>query len=149
MTLALKELDDGIVYGIDAWDISASISGMDKINSNWCKSVDYTAVYVTLVKKIRELGCDNYINLIKSTSKDASLIFNIDLLQIDGNPSKESSLFDVMKWTSLVSKREGIIVFHDTNWKTTFKAVTWVNKNLSRIADYHDEASDRSIWIKE
>ncbi len=147
MAFAIKEQGRGKVYGIDPWSSTASVEGMDGVNKDWWASIDHIAIYTGLRKKISEFGLSNFVKLIRSSSANAKPIHNIDLLHIDGNHSEETSLFDAMKWAPLV-KKGGIIVFDDTTWGTTEKAVTWLDANYTRIADYHEDA-DWSIWIVE
>ncbi len=147
MAYAIKELGRGKVYGIDPWSNVASAEGMDGVNKDWWSSIDHDAIYNNLAQKIMQFRLSPFVQLIKSTSVDAAPIENIDLLHIDGNHSEETSLYDAMKWAPLV-KKGGIIVFDDTTWGTTTKAVAWLDAHYTRIADYHEDA-DWSIWINE
>lgn len=147
MAYALKQLGHGKVYGIDPWSSTASTEGMDKINKDWWGAIDHEIIYQGLAQKIELFELSNYVELIKSTSVDAEPIADIDLLHIDGNHSEETSLYDAMKWAPLV-KTGGYIVFDDTTWGTTAKAVKWLDANYTRIADYHEDC-DWSIWLKQ
>ncbi len=77
-------------------------------------------------------GLEQHVTLVRTTSEDANLIYDIDILHIDGNHSEKSSLFDVMKWAPLVNE-EGIIVFDDITWGTTVPAVDWLHENCIKI----------------
>ena len=75
------------------------------------------------------------------------LVFMIsDILHIDGNHSEATSLYDVKKWTPLV-KPGGLIIFDDTTWGTTGRAVQWLDENCCKLGEYHED-NDWGIWIK-
>jgi len=146
MAFAMKALGRGKVYGIDPWSASESIQGMDGVNKEWWGSIDHNAIYQGLVRKIAQFQLKSYVKLVRSTSENAPLISDIDILHIDGNHSEETSFFDVMKWVPLV-KSGGLIIFDDTTWGTTARAVQWLNANYTKISDYHED-NDWGIWVK-
>ena len=147
MAFAIKSLTNGKVYGIDPWSNAESALGMNGVNQEWWGKVDHEAIYQNLVQKINKFNLQNTVSLIRATSKNASPIAGIDVLHIDGNHSEEASFLDVQKWVPLVSSG-GLIIFDDTTWGTTARAVNWLNENCTKMKDYHDEANDWGIWIK-
>lgn len=154
MAIAQQATGKGIVYGIDPWDSLESIKGMDDINREWWQRLDHGAILRGLMMKIKQFGLQDQISLIKSTSKDAAPIYDIDILHIDGNHSEETSYVDVTKWVPLV-KSGGIIVLDDVTWfnvqtgqTTQTKSVQWLNKHCIKQAQYHD-ICDWAIWIKK
>lgn len=147
MAFAVKENGVGKVYGIDPWDSNISVQGMDEINGNWWGSVDHQAVLDKLVKKIRRFKLEEQIELIRDTSANASPIYNIDVLHIDGNHSEDMAYLDATTWVPRV-KKGGFIIFDDPNWPTTKKAVDWINENCLKVTEYQDDHVAWIIWMK-
>lgn len=147
MAFALKVADGGTIYGIDPWDSHESIDGMDGVNYDWWGSIDHEKILKGLQMKIAEFEINDHVLLIKSTSEQAPLIYNIDLLHIDGNHSEKSSFIDVTKWVPLV-RRGGVIILDDITWGTMGKAVKWLDENCIKLAEFH-ESNDWGIWIKQ
>ncbi len=152
MGFLLSKLKRGKVYGIDPWDNDASLEGvMHESNIDYWGHVDHERVYEILVETIHSCGLENHIELIRSTSANAPLIENIDLLHIDGNHSDVTSYLDVIKWVPLVRKG-GWIVFDDMNWfengvTTTGRAVEYLNTHCHKIAEIN-ESCLWGIWYK-
>lgn len=144
---ALKITEGGFVYGIDPWDSRESADGMDGVNYDWWNSIDHGKILRGLQAKIVEFDLEDHIALIKSTSESAPLIYNIDILHIDGNHSEKASFLDVTKWIPMVRKG-GVIILDDITWGTTTKAVNWLNENCIKLTEFHDEINDWGIWIK-
>ncbi len=146
MAFALKANNQGKIYGVDPWDAQASIQGMEGQNKNWWGKIDHAQIYNGLAKQIERLELTPQIELIKATSKAASPISPIDLLHIDGNHSDEASYLDVQKWVPLVAEG-GLIVFDDINWKTTKRAVDYLNTNCTKLFEYQG-ANTWGVWVK-
>ncbi|MDE3045273.1 MAG: class I SAM-dependent methyltransferase [Verrucomicrobiota bacterium] len=152
MACVLKANQKGIAYGIDPWSNEASIEEViHPDNKSYWGQVDHEAVKLGLVHKIWDFGLQDTIELIQSTSEDAPLIYDIDILHIDGNHSEKTSYFDVMKWVPLV-KKGGFIIFDDMTWYengvfTTARAVEWLNENCMKFAEFSDIAI-WGIWVK-
>jgi predicted O-methyltransferase YrrM len=147
MAAALKVTGEGKIFGIDPWESQASIIGMDDINRDWWGSVDHSQILRGLQEKIVKFALMHQIYLVKSTSADAPIITNIDMIHIDGNHSEEASTLDVKKWVPCVRKG-GIIIFDDITWSTNNgTAVKWLNENCIKFVEFH-EGNDWGIWIK-
>jgi predicted O-methyltransferase YrrM len=146
MAFALRKLGGGKIYGIDPWDNVESAEGMDGVNKEWWSAVDHEAIYQGLVGKIAKFNLEDYIELLRCTSKEAPVITDIDILHIDGNHSEEASFHDVTKFVPLV-RSGGLIIFDDTTWGTTSRAVEWLDSNCMRITEFHDNC-DWGIWRK-
>lgn len=146
MAFALKELGRGKIYGIDPWNNVESAEGMIGVNKEWWSSVNHETIYQGLVQKIAKFNLENYIELLRCTSEDAPAITNIDILHIDGNHSEQASFHDVIKFVPLV-KTGGLIIFDDTTWGTTTRAVEWLNTNCIKVTEFHDNC-DWGIWLK-
>jgi len=147
MAAALQGNRMGRIYGIDPWSNIASIEEvLHPDNKAFWGRVDHEAVMQRLVQKIKEFGLQDHITLIQKTSEDAPLIYDIDILHIDGNHSEKTSYDDVRKWVPLV-KSGGWIIFDDMSWYengvfTTAKAVSWLNENCIKLAEFQDAC----IW---
>jgi predicted O-methyltransferase YrrM len=146
MAFALKSLNAGKIYGIDPWSSLESAEGMQDAHKEWWSAVNHEIIYQGLVQKISKFALGPYIELVRCTSESAPAIAEIDILHIDGNHSEKTSLYDVGKWVPLV-KSGGLIVFDDTTWGTTNKAVDWLNANCIKLADFHED-NDWGIWVK-
>lgn len=146
MAYALKQNGFGKIYGIDPWTNAASVEGMDGVNKEYWGSVNHIAIMQGLILKIREFGLEKYVKLIRDTSAAASPIPDIDILHIDGNHSEETSYIDATKWVPLVRKG-GLVIFDDTNWSTTKKAVEWVDLHCIKLAEFKGN-NIWGIWVK-
>jgi predicted O-methyltransferase YrrM len=146
MAYALKENGCGKIHGIDPWSSSKSAEGMEGVNKEWWGTVDHEPIMKGLVQKIQQFGLNNQIELIRKCSEDASPIFDIDLLHVDGNHSEKTSLYDVQKWVPLMRKG-GVVIFDDITWGTTTQAVNWLDQNCIKLAEIRGD-SVWGIWIK-
>src|SRR5438128_3738921 len=120
---------------------------MDSANKEWWSSIDHLLILEGLQTKIMQFALVDQILLIKSTSENAPLIYNIDIVHIDGNHSEEASMLDVQKWVPLV-RQGGFIIFDDINWSTHHGSpVKWLDENCIRLMEFKD-GSDWGVWIK-
>lgn len=147
MAYSLKALRNGRIYGVDPWNSVESADGMEGVNYDWWRSVDHEKILQGLQIKITEFGLQEQIELIRSTSEEAPVIPNIDMLHIDGNHSEKASNLDVRKWVPLV-RTGGIIIFDDVTWGTNASAVQWLDENCIKLAEFHED-NDWAIWIKQ
>lgn len=148
MAYALEVNGKGTIFGIDPWDRVESLKGINNSSSEyfWGTYVDYRAVLQNLKLKISEFHLDHRIDLIKSSSIDAPIIEDIDILHIDGNHSDEASFADVTKWTPLVRKG-GIIILDDITWYennayTQARSIDNLNLHCAKIAEF----SGSNVW---
>lgn len=139
--------NDGVVYGIDPWEKSESVIGFQDANYEWWSKVDHEKVYTKFTSKIKQLRLADVVHILRTSSKDAPCIYNIDVIHIDGNHSEESALFDVQKWVPLV-RRGGIIIFDDIDWPCTYKATQWLDANCYRVTTFQ-ENNIWGIWVKK
>ena len=143
---ALQEGGEGKIYGIDPWSSAESIVGMDAANREYWSNINHEDVYQGLLKKISKFGLQDYISLIRCTSEAASPISNIDILHIDGNPSEENSLQDVMKWFPFV-RSGGLIIVNDIYWGAKQPAIFWLDQNCIEFTTFPGD-NIWGIWIK-
>jgi predicted O-methyltransferase YrrM len=151
MACALKaNNNNGKIYGIDPWSNQASIEGMEGVNYDWWSKVDHVGILRGLIEKIFQFQLSNHIELVRSSSEDAPIIANIDMIHIDGNHSAETSMLDVTKWVPQVRKG-GIIIFDDVGWawdeNSNAQAVEWLDAHCTRIATFQD-SNQWAVWVK-
>jgi len=128
----------GDVYGIDAWNMDASLEGKNDIaNDEWWSKMDYNKIYNYTHSLMQQYNCDN-VKLLRMKSSEAVRFFDdstIDFLHQDSNHSEETSTIEVELYHSKV-KPGGIWCFDDTNWPTTQKAqLNLVSKGYTEIYD--------------
>ncbi|MFI5334315.1 MAG: class I SAM-dependent methyltransferase [Chlamydiales bacterium] len=152
MACALKANQKGVIYGIDPWDPAASMAEvLHPDNKHYWSIVDHRGIMQGLIQKIEQHDLVDQIELIESTSEHAPLIYEIDILHIDGNHSEKTSFFDVNKWVPLVRKG-GWIIFDDMKWHeqgvdTTAKATAWLDAHCIKFTEFTDVCT-WGIWIK-
>lgn len=151
MAIALRANGKGRAYGIDPWSPIESVQGMDEVNRNWWISLDHQRILNGLIEKISQFGLQDQISLIRATSEGAPIIYDIDILHIDGNHSEETSYFDITKWVPQV-RQGGIVILDDITWmingvSSQSKSVDWLNQHCVKLGQYHD-GCDWGIWIK-
>lgn len=152
MAHALRVMGNGKIYGIDPWSNEESVQGLtSEANLGYWRWVDHEAVMRTLIENIAVFELGEQIELIRSSSLDASPIYDIDILHIDGNHSEHTSYIDVTKWVPLVRKG-GWIIVDDISWYengfTQAKSVEWLDKHCFRIGTFND-VSVWGIWVKK
>jgi len=115
---------NGDVYGIDAWNVDASLEGKNDVaNDEWWSNINYSKMYSYTHNLMMEYNCQN-VKLLRMKSRDAVKLFennSIDFLHQDSNHSEEVSCEEVELYHTKV-KSGGIWCFDDTNWPTTQKA---------------------------
>jgi predicted O-methyltransferase YrrM len=152
MACALKHNGHGLIYGIDPWEIQASVEWvMEDANRNFWEHANHEWVYQHLLQKLTQFDLHPHVSLNRNTSEKASPIEGIDLLHIDGNHSDPASYLDVTKWVPLV-KSGGWIIFDDMTWFekgvfTTSRASQWLDANCYKIAEFTDICT-WGVWVK-
>jgi len=132
---AYKQLNRGMVYGIDPWDQQAAMQiGHDKINQDTLK-IDFNGMYEDLKRKLQEFQLSSYVALIRVKAEDVEDRFSkesIDFLHIDGNHGEEAVLNDIKLYFPKV-KKGGFICFDDTTWTTTPKAIEYAKERCTSV----------------
>lgn len=153
MAYTLKKQGKGKIYGIDPWDNQESIQGVtNPVNLSYWQTVNHERVFQTLVDHLRQFDLKDHAILIRSSSENAPLIENIDVLHIDGNHSSITSYLDVTKWVPLV-KSGGWIIVDDISWYedgifTQAESVKWLDEYCYKIAEISDICT-WGIWVKK
>ena len=132
----------GDVYGIDAWNISASLEGKnDPLNDQWWSTVNYKDMYLYAQRLMDHHSCD-HVKLLRMKSSEAVKLFDdnsIDFLHQDSNHSELTSCMEVELYHSKV-KPGGYWCFDDTNWETT------KNAQLLLISKGYTETYNEGSW---
>ena len=114
IALALREVGTGVITAIDPWSKEASVKGMDGDNLTWWGNLDHEAIYQEFTKKVRELGVQNCVKVVRKTSDDAEVPDGIGVCLVDGNHS-EQAIKDVARYCSKVIIG-GLVYLDDLNW---------------------------------
>lgn len=116
---ALKFLDHGHLYSIDAWNNEEAVRGLlpDDPNYTWWSTVDLDAVKNCFSIELINTKLTSFCSVMQSTSLMAANDFadnSIDFLYVDGNFSATGSLEDVYAYYPKV-KPGGYILVNDAN----------------------------------
>jgi predicted O-methyltransferase YrrM len=128
------------VIGIDAWDPIVCTEGKnDKANDDWWVNINHTDMLNYTIKLMQEYKVDDIVQLWKSKSVDVVDKFtdnSIDILHQDSNHSELVTCNEVELYWNKV-RPNGIWIFDDTIWTTTFKAQELlVSKGYTEIYKY-------------
>jgi predicted O-methyltransferase YrrM len=136
--LALCHNDSGVIYGIDPWDTASTIEGEHAPKSSaWWSNVNMPMIHAHCMKAIGDFGVWKPTRIIAARAERVAGVFtdqSIDILHIDGNHSELASVRDLDTYWPKV-RPAGWIWFDDTDWRTTAKAVHWLNENAETIKD--------------
>lgn len=134
--MALYQNGKGVVYGIDPWAIAPALEGESGENAIWWKErVDLHGIHKSCMEAIWRIGVDKQCIIIRNTSQNVVHLFpKIDHLFIDGNHTEVASCRDVTLYVPLV-KPGGIIIFDDTDWPSTQKAIAILDKSCELLKD--------------
>lgn len=149
VALALEELGEGVVYGVDPWSPEASLAGtQDPANTAYWngKHWSYETVYSDCIRALIDMRLTATCNILRITSDQASKLFvdeSVDMLHIDGNHSTEESLADLERWVPKV-KPGGSIWFDDIAWESLKPAVS----TLYRICEFQRTVDGSALFSK-
>jgi predicted O-methyltransferase YrrM len=138
------------VIGIDAWDPVVCTEGEnDKTNDDWWVNINHTDMLNYTIKLMQEYKVDDIVQLWKSKSVDVADKFtdnSIDILHQDSNHSEVVTCNEVELYWNKV-KSNGIWIFDDANWPTTFKAQELlVSKGYTEIYKYEAHGTGWKIF---
>jgi predicted O-methyltransferase YrrM len=145
MAHALRVLGQGQIVGVDPWLATESAAGMTAANYSYWSTVDHDKILAGLVAKLDEFGLTDHVRLVRSSSLEAPELEDVDVVHIDGNHSEAAALVDVLRWVPAL-RRNGVIIFDDSDWVTTAPAVEWLDARCERITEIHDTNS-WGVWI--
>jgi hypothetical protein len=134
--MALYQNGSGKIYGIDPWRVDAALEGESGENAVWWKDrVDLHGIHKSAMEAIWRIGIDKQVVILRASSQNVVQLFpKIDHLFIDGNHTEVASCRDVTLYVPLV-KTGGIVIFDDTDWPSTQKAVAILDKSCELLKD--------------
>jgi hypothetical protein len=106
MVAALKYLNQGRAYIIDAWSNQEAIKGLplEDPNTIWWGQLDMDALRNQFNYTMNQWSLNSYFQVLHMTSKEASYrLETIDFLHIDGNFSEEGALQDSLLYLPKVT----------------------------------------------
>ncbi len=113
VAVTLKHLKRGKVFAVDAWDNEEAVrySKKEDANKMWWSSIDMKAALRAFSQSIDAWKLNSYVRIIAKPSVDAVFFVpSIDFIHIDGNPSKEGFLQDLLDYLPKV-KVGGYVLF--------------------------------------
>ncbi len=126
--MALKSLNHGVVYGVDAWDVSECVKYFpeESANRNWWMKLDLGAIRDSCFSLIQSYRLGQHCKIIESTFADAApQIEAIDILHIDAMHCNEGDLEAMLLYFPKV-KVGGYILFD--GWTTSALAFDLVEE---------------------
>lgn len=161
--MALRENNQGVIYGIDPWKLNYAIEGdVGQANADWNRDkVDWHYIHRCAAEAIWKHSLDDYVVLLRCPSQIAAKLFpvehfnkttgevyrfgEIDILHIDGCHSELASCRDVEFYLPRV-RRGGYIWFDDTDWEITKKAVKMLDVDCERIEAVGSCVLFKKVW---
>lgn len=133
--MALRALDEGgMAYGIDPWRLEAALEGdVGPENRDWWTGVNLDEIHRSCIAAVWATHLEPWVTVIRAASQHVAHLFvtGIDVLHVDGCHSEASSLRDVSTYVPLV-RDGGYVLFDDSDWATTQKAVRLLDATLHR-----------------
>lgn len=115
MALACEAVGNGVVIGIDPWDIAASTEGYTGENANWWGKLDHEGIYQGFMANVDRLGLKNRVAIERAKSDDAAVPKIIDLLHVDGQHT-DQAVRDVKRFATKV-RIGGVVCLDDLEWQ--------------------------------
>lgn len=121
MALAMKELGQGLIYGIDPWSRAASSEGqLNPADKNFWSGHDHEPVYQDFINRLTELGLNACSKVIRAKSDDVQPPKQIDFFHLDGNHG-EQAVRDVTRF-SPNCRIGSLALLDDCGWTGNFVA---------------------------
>lgn len=135
--MALKEIGQGKIYGIDPWKTEAALEGENEANKNWwSKNIEINQIHQWCMNGIWKYGLEEQAVVIRSRSQFCVSLFDsgIDHLFIDGNHSEVASCRDVNFYLPLLKSKK-LLIFDDANWPSTARALGYIGEECDLVKD--------------
>lgn len=133
--LALKEIGEGVIYGVDAWNVDWTLEGENDQNKAWWKTINMHEIHRAAVEAIWKYGLEKQAILIRAPSQYCHDLFRkVNMVMLDGNHSEVASCRDVELYLPKLVK-DGILVMDDTDWPTTAKAQEMIQAKCALLKD--------------
>ncbi len=138
--LALKENQQGVVYGIDPWrkDVAIAATELAEEDPEFWAKIDLDAVHYDCMRAIWQHEVEEYAVVIRAMSRDAWSLFpiaSVDILYIDGGHTEKASCDDA-EWYLPCVKINGHIWMDDTNYDSLKKAIELVERECVLVKDF-------------
>jgi len=149
--IGLSKKGDGIIYGVDSWQVSDCLVDVPEADARewWSHVVNLEGIYNMFIGNIHASGMAKHIRVLRMTSLDASKVIPspIDFLHIDGTHSEWSSTSDVCLWLPKI-RSGGIVLLDDSNWNSTQTAVRFTEKWCDRLETITGKESTSTFFRK-
>lgn len=133
--LALKEIGEGKIYGIDAWKREVTYEGESEANKDWWAKVDMNDIHRKAMEALWNHGLDEFAIVLRCASQFCHDLFPaIDIIYIDGCHSEVASCRDVELYLPNVVQG-GWLWLDDVDWVSTKKAQAMVEEKCDVMKD--------------
>lgn len=148
IALALKALNDGIVFGIDPWKVDACLEGTNgEENNKWWSEIDWNKIISSYFDKAQEFDVLGHMAHFRKHDTQCLQYFSdesIDLIHFDSNHSEEVACRTVNDWWGKI-RSQGVIVMDDIDWDGQDKAADLLKKKGVLVIKEYDKYG---IYIK-
>lgn len=144
---ALRDNQRGMTYGIDPWspDVAAQADDVDESAKWWENQSRLEDMHRSAVKAIWDHKLEPWVTLIRARSEHVHQLFpDIDFLNIDGGHGELVSTRDVELYLPRVVSG-GYVFFDDSDWPSTQKALTMIEKACYIVEDTGKARTYRKI----
>ena len=142
ISLGLKALGDGIVFGIDPWKVEACLEGTNAVENNqWWSQIDWNQIIASYFDKMQEFDVLGYMcHLRKHDTQCLKLFSNnyFDFVHFDSNHSEEVSCRTVNDWWPKI-KSGAFIVMDDIDWSGQSKAMELLKSKGVKVIQEYDK----------
>lgn len=114
IAMAHHAIDSGRLYVIDPWDARVSIENEVPANVEWWGAQDHEGVYKQFLTQLANSKAQNYVNVQRCRSDEATVPEVIDFLHIDGSHTMQA-VKDVNKFATRI-RHGGLLCFDDIGW---------------------------------
>jgi hypothetical protein len=104
---ALKFVNHGLVYGVDAWDPNEAIRyyPANSVNREWWQKQNFNAQYQNCLRMINKYDLNFFFKIIKNSfAKALDQIPHIDILHIDATHTNTGDYIDAIPYIRKVKK---------------------------------------------
>lgn len=140
MAMAHNEIGNGISWGFDPWEKSASLDGdIGEEHVKWWTKLDHEAIYKKFVQSVLKHDVLERCRWTRIKSEQASKIFDdesIGVIHADSNHSEKVSSDEVLRWSPKI-KHGGYWFADDIDWPTTKLAQELLPKNGFKLIENH------------
>lgn len=141
---ALRYQQNGVVFGIDAWNPNDAVAGFRPSDSSysWWNEIDYNKLHRNTLYWIFHKKLEQHCSLIKTTSCNAAELFEdgtIDFIHLDGNHNEFYSYQDVLSFFPKV-RDGGFILLNDPNWISMRRSLVFLLERTDLLSSFSSKA---------